>query len=98
MSAGGGMEYPNITVISTSVSEDLLEFVIMHEVGHNWFYGILGNNERKFTWMDEGLNEYSNIRYWEKKYRDRDYQIIFRDFLQNKLGICLLYTSDAADE
>ena len=32
MSAGGGMEYPNITVISTSVSEDLLEFVIMHEV------------------------------------------------------------------
>ena len=58
MSAGGGMEYPNITVISTSFSEDLLEFVIMHEVGHNWFYGILGNNEREFTWMDEGLNEY----------------------------------------
>ena len=87
MSAGGGMEYPNITVISRSDSEDLLEFVIMHEVGHNWFYGILGNNEREFTWMDEGLNEYSNIRYWEKKYRDKDYQIIIRDFLQNKLGI-----------
>ena len=66
MSAGGGMEYPNITVISRSGSEDLLEYVIMHEVGHNWFYGILGNNERDFTWMDEGLNEYSNIRYWEK--------------------------------
>ncbi len=66
MSAGGGMEYPNITVISRSDSEDLLEYVIMHEVGHNWFYGILGNNERDFTWMDEGLNEYSNIRYWEK--------------------------------
>ena len=87
MSAGGGMEYPNITVISTSFSEDLLEFVIMHEVGHNWFYGILGNNEREFTWMDEGLNEYSNIRYWEKKYRGKESQIIFQDFLQNKLGI-----------
>ena len=59
----------------------------MHEVGHNWFYGILGNNEREFTWMDEGLNEYSNIRYWEKKYRDKEFQIIFQDFLQNKLGI-----------
>ncbi len=87
MSAGGGMEYPNITVISRSVSEDLLEFVIMHEVGHNWFYGILGNNEREFTWMDEGLNQYSNIRYWEKKYKENDYQIIIQDFLQNKLGI-----------
>ena len=87
MSAGGGMEYPNITVISKADSKDMLEFVIMHEVGHNWFYGILGNNEREFTWLDEGLNEYSNIRYWEKKYRDREFQIILRNFLQNKLGI-----------
>ncbi|MBA64622.1 MAG: hypothetical protein CMG55_02355 [Candidatus Marinimicrobia bacterium] len=87
MSAGGGMEYPNITVISRSDSEDLLEYVIMHEVGHNWFYGILGNNERDFTWMDEGLNEYSNIRYWEKKYENRNNQIVFQDFVQNTLGI-----------
>ena len=56
MSVGGGMEYPNITVISKADSKDMLEFVIMHEVGHNWFYGILGNNEREFTWLDEGLN------------------------------------------
>ncbi|MFQ6678726.1 MAG: M1 family metallopeptidase, partial [Fidelibacterota bacterium] len=41
LSAGGGMEYPNITVISSGGTKDLLEFVIMHEVGHNWFYGIL---------------------------------------------------------
>ena len=87
MSAGGGMEYPNITVISRSGSEDLLEFVIMHEVGHNWFYGILGNNERDHTWLDEGLNEYSNIRYWEKKYKNRNDRIIINDFIQNKLGI-----------
>ena len=87
MSAGGGMEYPNITVISKSASEDLLEFVIMHEVGHNWFYGILGNNERDHTWLDEGLNEYSNIRYWEKKYKNRNDRIIINDFIQNKLGI-----------
>ena len=87
MSAGGGMEYPNITVISRSPSKDLLEFVIMHEVGHNWFYGILGNNERDVTWLDEGLNEYSNIRYWEKKYKNRNNQIVFQDFIQNKLGI-----------
>ena len=87
MSAGGGMEYPNITVISRSGSEDLLEYVIMHEVGHNWFYGILGTNERDHTWMDEGLNEFTGIRYWEKKYSDRDNQFVFIDQIQNTLGI-----------
>ena len=87
MSAGGGMEYPNITVISTAPSKDFLEYVIMHEVGHNWFYGILGFNERDHTWMDEGLNEYSNIRYWQKKYKGRNEQIIIQEFVQNKLGI-----------
>ena len=45
LSAGGGMEYPNITVIATMPSKHLLEMVIMHEVGHNWFYGIIGSNE-----------------------------------------------------
>ena len=73
MSAGGGMEYPNITVISRDNTKDLLEYVIMHEVGHNWLYGILGSNERDYPWMDEGLNEYSNIRYWEKKYSERKF-------------------------
>ena len=87
MSAGGGMEYPNITVISRDNTKDLLEYVIMHEVGHNWLYGILGSNERDYPWMDEGLNEWSNIRYWEKKYSKRNSQFIVRDFIQNKLGI-----------
>jgi len=62
------MEYPNITVIGTSGSHQSLETVIIHEVGHNWFYGILGNNERDNAWMDEGLNTYIEIRYMEEKY------------------------------
>ena len=87
MSAGGGMEYPNITVISRSGSEDLLEYVIMHEVGHNWFYGVLGTNERDHAWMDEGLNEFTGIRFWGKKYLDRNGRFVFIDQIQNKLGI-----------
>jgi hypothetical protein len=68
ISAGGGMEYPNITVIGSSGDSKSLETVIIHEVGHNWYYGILGSNERDDAWMDEGLNTYIEIRYMEEKY------------------------------
>ena len=68
ISAGGGMEYPNITVIGRSGDSKSLETVIIHEVGHNWYYGILGSNERDNAWMDEGLNTYIEIRYMQEKY------------------------------
>ena len=68
ISAGGGMEYPNVTVIGDAQSAVILETVIMHEVGHNWFYGVLGSNERDFAWMDEGLNSYNEQRYLSTKY------------------------------
>jgi Peptidase family M1 domain len=59
----GGMEYPTITLISSQISEKQLPLVIEHEVGHNWFYGILENNERRFPWMDEGINTYYDRRF-----------------------------------
>ena len=53
LKAGGGMEYPMITLCDFMSKE-----VIVHEVGHNWFYGILGNNERSYPWMDESINSF----------------------------------------
>lgn len=70
ISAGGGMEYPNVTVIGNSGSDLGLETVIVHEVGHNWFYGILGTNERTHAWMDEGINSFNETRYFVEKYGD----------------------------
>jgi hypothetical protein len=68
--SSGGMEYPMITLITSprAVKEDL-DGVIAHEVGHNWFYGMLGSNEREHPWMDEGINTYYEFRYEAKKYR-----------------------------
>ncbi len=63
ISAGGGMEYPNIAVIGKAGSASALELIIIHEAGHNWFYGILGSNERKHPWMDEGINSYYEDKY-----------------------------------
>jgi len=68
ISAGGGMEYPNVTVIGNSSNAMELEIVIVHEVGHNWFYGILGSNERVHGWMDEGMNTLNELRYIYTKY------------------------------
>ncbi len=70
ISAGGGMEYPTVTVIGNSSDTFDLEVVIVHEVGHNWFYGQLGSNERIHGWMDEGLNTHNEIRYIMTKYPD----------------------------
>ncbi len=66
-SFGGGMEYPTITVISPTGSAKQLDRTIAHEVGHNWFYGILASNERKHPWMDEGINSYYEEKYNRSK-------------------------------
>jgi hypothetical protein len=68
LSAGAGMEYPMITVIGPSGDGKSLDNVITHEVGHNWFYGILGSNERDYPWMDEGMNSYYESDYMRKYY------------------------------
>ena len=57
LKAGGGMEYPTIAIIDKSARLGLRK-VLIHEAGHNWFYGILASNERDHAWMDEGLNSF----------------------------------------
>lgn len=69
--AGGGMEYPNITVIGDMSNEFDLDITITHEVGHNWFYGILGSNERDHPPLDEGINSFYELRYMRAKYPDK---------------------------
>ena len=88
LAAGGGMEYPTITVISSSPTPMALEMVIMHEVGHNWFYGILATNEREYPWMDEGMNTFSEMRYFNKKYPDNKlYNMLFKEGKEKPAGI-----------
>ena len=68
--SSGGMEYPMITLItSPHADREELDGVIAHEVGHNWFYAMLGSNEREHPWMDEGINTFYEFRYEAEKYR-----------------------------
>lgn len=72
LGAGGGMEYPMVTNIGEAGDAESLDEVITHEVGHNWFYGILASNERDHPWMDEGLNSYYEQRYMRSFYPDSE--------------------------
>ena len=78
----------------------------MHEVGHNWFYGILGSNERKHGWMDEGINSFNELRYIRTKYPEAKlltdssllylYKILDLKRYKNKTQYELLYLFNAA--
>jgi len=106
ISAGSGMEYPNITVIGTAGSKFQLDLVIAHEVGHNWFYGMLANNERIHPWMDEGINSFYESRYVDLmypnnrlvgSYADRKISKVFDvDFYKHKEEYYLTYLLNAA--
>lgn len=56
----GGMEYPGIVFCGSSATKGGLFGVTDHEFGHTWFPMIVGSNERKYGWMDEGFNTFIN--------------------------------------
>jgi hypothetical protein len=81
----GGMEYPTITLITTQDSGQELDATIVHEVGHNWFYGALATNERTHPWMDEGMNTFYQKRYENDRYHSYSYLKKSPFSLNNKL-------------
>ena len=55
-----GMEYPSIVFCNSRSKGAGLFGVTLHEFGHTWFPMVVGSNERKFGWMDEGFNTFIN--------------------------------------
>ena len=56
----GGMEYPGIVFCNYADAGAELWGVTDHEFGHTWFPMIVGSNERKYAWMDEGFTTFIN--------------------------------------
>jgi hypothetical protein len=65
-SAAGGMEYPTFITGDTSwFAPDgfhLVELVVEHEFGHQYWYGMVATNEFEDAWMDEGINSYTEVK------------------------------------
>ena len=57
----GGMEYPGIVFDGITDKGKELYWVTAHEIGHNWFPMIVGSDERRFAWMDEGFNTFIDV-------------------------------------
>lgn len=63
----GGMEYPTLVYISDSLSDyETYTNVIVHEIAHQWWYGVVGSNAFANGWQDEGLTDFSTALFYEK--------------------------------
>jgi hypothetical protein len=58
----GGMEYPMATLITGHRGINSLVGVSIHELMHSWYQGVLGFNEARYYWMDEGFTSYASER------------------------------------
>jgi hypothetical protein len=56
----GGMEYPMSTLVTGERPLNSLVGVMVHELAHSWFHGVLGTNESLYPWMDEGFTSYAS--------------------------------------
>ena len=56
-----GMEYPMIVFVPADTSRHSLSWVLMHELGHEWFPMMVGSDERRYPWMDEGFNSFIDL-------------------------------------
>jgi aminopeptidase N len=59
--SAGGMEYPGLTFDAKEATGTSLHGVIAHEIGHNWFPMMVGSDERRDAFMDEGFNTFIDV-------------------------------------
>ncbi|KPU42988.1 aminopeptidase N [Oxobacter pfennigii] len=84
---GGAMEYPLLTAVGEQyykyLEEKNLEAAVAHEIAHQWWYVIVGNNEYVDPWLDEALATYSEAMYFEKYYGEA----AFKEKINTRVGM-----------
>ena len=61
----GGMEYPMLSMISSTVAEEQVDAVVVHETAHQWWYAMVGSDQFGEAWQDEGLAEWCSALFFE---------------------------------
>ncbi len=73
----GGVEYPGVIVVALSVynpAHNFFEVATAHEVGHQWFYSVVGNDQIHHPWLDESLTQYNTMLYFKEVHGDEGYR------------------------
>lgn len=81
-----GMEYPGLVTsipkIWTEKGESPAVNVVAHELAHQWWYAVVGNNQVKEPWLDEGLTTFSEFLYMQEKMKVDDRALLKKASMQ----------------
>ncbi len=85
----GGMEYPNLVYISDNLDnyEDFT-YTIVHEIAHQWWYNMVGNNQFKYGFLDEGITEFSTYLFFDE---NLNYNMDTKEMIKNTTNSYLLF-------
>jgi aminopeptidase N len=81
----GGMEYPGLVVVEDERYPRMtrVEWLVAHEVAHQWWFGVVGSDQIDEPWLDEALTQYSTMLYYENVYGpDRAASVLRTEFIQ----------------
>lgn len=90
----GGMEYPMMTCIGHGLFGDAVNMysVLVHEIAHMWFPMIVGSNEKRHAWMDEGLTQFNESHGIELMFPETD------DVANNRRGYLQIIPSGLEED
>ncbi len=58
----GGIEYPNLVIINNTITNPRsISITVIHELAHQWFFGLLANNQTRYGWMDESFASFYEV-------------------------------------
>lgn len=74
-----GIEYPGAIAITTRIydvsgdyrgapTSQYMESTVAHEVGHQWFYNLVGDDQLDDPWLDESLTQFATLQYYADTY------------------------------
>jgi hypothetical protein len=79
-----GIEYPGVVAIADRIltpEDTRLEATVVHEIAHQWFYNLVGNDQLDHPWLDESLAQFATLQYFEGRY-GRAGAVAFRGSLE----------------